>query len=123
MKVLRDTPDFQDWERELEGFSDRLDKLIRESGKTQRQIARDMRLTECMLSVWKNGGAKQMSAFNVWRLSRYFRVSVDWLLTGRYAVSKRRPLPPVREYQTLGGAKRDTSDTRDERRPGSLPLG
>ena len=105
MRMSRDWTAFPEWEREMSEFGGRLEKLIKDSGKTQRDVAKDLGITEGQISTWKMGKATQISAFNVWRLTRYFNVSADWLLTGRYAVSKRRPLPPVREYQTLGGKK------------------
>lgn len=106
MRMSRDWPAFQEWEQEMSGFGKRLDKLIKDSGKTQRDVGRDLGITDATISTWKLGKATQMSAFNVWRLDRYFNVSADWLLTGRYAVSKRRPLPPAPKYTTLGGEKK-----------------
>jgi transcriptional regulator with XRE-family HTH domain len=106
MRVSRDCAAFQEWKQEISEFGQRLDKLIKDSGKTQRDVAKDLGITEAQISTWKMGKATQISAFNVWRLTRYFNVSADWLLTGRYAVSKRRPLPPAPKYTTLGGEKK-----------------
>lgn len=106
MRVSRDCAAFQEWKQEMSEFGQRLDKLIKDSGKTQRDVAKDLGITEAWISTWKMGKATQISAFNVWRLTRYFNVSADWLLTGRYAVSKRRPLPPEPKYTTLGGEKK-----------------
>ena len=119
----REKQDWQEWERNLDGFTQRVDDLIKKSGKTQKQIAAELGMTQSTFTRWKHAYRKGMSAYTVWRMAKALGASVDYLLFGRSAISKRRPLPPVREYQTLGGAKRDTSDTRDERRPGSLPLG
>ena len=101
MRMSRDWAAFQEWEQEMSEFGKRLDKLIKDSGKSQRDVAKDLGITDASISTWKMGKATQISAFNVWRLSKYFHVSADWLLTGRYAASKRRPLPPVREYKTI----------------------
>jgi DNA-binding XRE family transcriptional regulator len=121
--VKKDTPEWEEWTKKLKGFRERVEDLIDKSGKTKTQIAREMGVSPQCFGYWIHQEKGQMNTYTAWRLARYFGVTIDYLLTGRTVISKKRPLPPVREYQTLGGAKRDTSDTRDERRPGSLPLG
>lgn len=111
--------EYQEWLEALEGYSERVDALIKKTGKSQKQLAQEMGVTEQMLSVWKKSKKKEMTAFTVWRLAKHLNTSVDYLLFGRTAVSKRRPLPPVRQYQTLGGGK----NAGDQRGTGSLPLG
>jgi len=97
----REKQDWQEWERNLDGFTQRVDDLIKKSGKTQKQIAAELGMTQSTFTRWKHAYRKGMSAYSVWRMAKALDTSVDYLLFGRYAVSKRRPLPPAPKYQTL----------------------
>ena len=57
----------------------RLKKLIYDSGKTYRQLAREMDVSFGTIAGWMNLG-KLPDAYNLIRVCRYFRVSSDWLL-------------------------------------------
>ena len=62
-------------------FIDRLDELIAKSGKNKNQIAKDLGLTKNYYVNWKNrGNVPDGETLNL--LSKYFGVSVDYLLTG-----------------------------------------
>lgn len=97
--------DYEDWEDHIDGFGERLKKLIKDSGKTQKQVADDLGVTRQQIGKWANPGPRglgNMYAFTVYKLAIYFDVSTDYLLFGKRVKSNRRPLPPVHTaYKTL----------------------
>lgn len=100
--VKKDTPEWEEWTKKLKGFRERVEDLIDKSGKTKTQISREMGVSPQCFGYWIHQEKRQMNTYTAWRLARYFGVTIDYLLTGRTVISKKRPLPPVREYQTLG---------------------
>ena len=59
-------------------ISDKLRILIKESGKTQRQIAKDLHFTESAIGDMLHG--KRLTLCNVVDMACYFNVSLDWLV-------------------------------------------
>ena len=57
----------------------RLTELIRESGKTQNEIAFDLKITKQKLSNWKLGYSQPDIEY-ILMLAEYFEVSTDYLL-------------------------------------------
>lgn len=57
----------------------RLKKLIYDSGKTYRQLAREMDVSFGTIAGWMNLG-KLPDAYNTIKVCQYFHVSADWLL-------------------------------------------
>lgn len=60
-------------------FSERLNELIKESGKTQNGICADLNIPKQKLSNWKTGYTEPCID-DILMLARYFDVSVDYLL-------------------------------------------
>ena len=113
--VKKDTPEWEEWKEKLKGFRERVEDLIDKSGKTKTQIAREMGVSPQCSGYWIHQEKGQMNTYTAWRLARYFGVTIDYLLTGRTVISKKRPLPPVREYTTL----RKETDGKEQRGAGS----
>lgn len=65
-------------EKKQSVFSERLTILIDESGKTQRKLSKEMKLSLGGLNGWKTG-EKIPRANNVRRIAEYFKVSPEWL--------------------------------------------
>ena len=63
----------------IQGFPDRLDKAIRESGKTFGQVCRETGIVRSTLHALKTG-QQGPSALHVARLSVCLKCSADWLL-------------------------------------------
>lgn len=59
-------------------ISDKLRTLIKESGKTQREIAKDLNYSESAISDMLCG--KRLTLCNVVDMACYFGVSIDWLV-------------------------------------------
>lgn len=59
-------------------ISNKLRKLIKESGKTQREIAKDLKVYESVISDMLHG--KRLTLCNVVDMACYFGVSLDWLV-------------------------------------------
>jgi transcriptional regulator with XRE-family HTH domain len=61
-------------------FSSRLTKLMASSGKTQKELAAILGVSEGTMINWKRGQLPKGE--ELWGLSRCFGVSMEWLLTG-----------------------------------------
>jgi len=59
-------------------ISDKLRTLIKESGKTQREIAKDLNYSESAIYDMLHG--KRLTLCNVVDMACYFNVSIDWLV-------------------------------------------
>lgn len=109
MRGFETCQEYEEWKDHIDGFGERLKKLIKDSGKTQKQLASDLGVTRQQIGKWANPGRRglgNMYAFTVYKLAQYFDVSTDYLLFGKRVKSNRRPLPPVPTY-TKAGKERD----------------
>ena len=61
-------------------FCERFQELLDASGKSQKELASEMELSEAALVNYKRD--RLPKAEELLRIARFFRVSVDWLLTG-----------------------------------------
>lgn len=59
-------------------ISNKLRTLIKESGKTHREIAKDLNMSESAISDMLCG--KRLTLCNVVDMACYFNVSIDWLV-------------------------------------------
>jgi len=59
-------------------ISDKLRTLIKASGKTQREIAKDLNYSESAIYDMLHG--KRLTLCNVVDMACYFHVSIDWLV-------------------------------------------
>lgn len=59
-------------------ISDKLRTLIKHSGKTHREIAKDLNMSESAISDMLCG--KRLTLCNVVDMACYFNVSIDWLV-------------------------------------------
>ena len=59
-------------------ISDKLRTLIKESGKTQREVAKDLNYSESAIYDMLHG--KRLTLCNVVDMACYFNVSIDWLV-------------------------------------------
>lgn len=59
-------------------ISNKLRTLIKKSGKTQREIAKDLKVYESVISDMLHG--RRLTLCNVVDMACYFGVSVDWLV-------------------------------------------
>ena len=67
--------------RILNNFSERFSLLIKESGITQLEIARKIGVSQAAINFYKNG--KNMpGGEELYKISKLFGVSIDWLITG-----------------------------------------
>lgn len=62
-----------------EKFKERFSTLVDESGKTTRELAAEIGVSNPLISQWKNG-KRTPNIASVIMISKYFNVSVDWLL-------------------------------------------
>ena len=62
-----------------EKFKERFNTLVNESGKTTRELAAEIGVSNPLISQWKNGKRTPTIA-SVIMIAKYFNVSVDWLL-------------------------------------------
>lgn len=109
MRGFETRQEYGEWEEHIDGFGERLKKLIKDSGKTQIQVAHDLGVTRQQIGKWANPGKRglgNMYAFTLYKLAMYFDVSTDYLLFGKRVKSNRRPLPPAPTY-TKSGKERD----------------
>lgn len=71
-------------------ISDRISKLLRESGLRQKEFANKIGVTEAQVSSWKTG-RNEPDTDNLVKIAEYFGVSVKWLRTG---LNDNRQFPP-----------------------------
>ena len=70
----------------MEELNDRLFRLRKEKGMSQREVGDGVRVSGQMISVWEKGASKP-SSDKLKLLSDFFGVSVDYLLNGKPAIS------------------------------------
>lgn len=79
----------------IEKFSARFSEAIRQSGKKQKEIAFAVTITEQTLSKYKRG-ERIPDTEELYRLSRFFGVSMNWLLGDNDPiVSSPHPFSPL----------------------------
>ena len=62
-------------------FSERLTALIKSAGLTQTEAARKLEVSQATINFWMNG-RNDPKGKELYRISKLFGVSIDWLLTG-----------------------------------------
>lgn len=73
--------------RILNNFSSRFSLLIRESGITQSEIAKKIGVSQAAVNFYKTG--KNMpGGEELFKISKLFGVSIDWLITGVESLSE-----------------------------------
>ena len=89
-------------------FGERLDDLIKSSGKTQKEVAVAAGITQSALSSYKkdsvDGNARIPKSDIIIKLARYFGVSTDYLLGLTYIKS---PRTEIREAANITGLSED----------------
>lgn len=70
-------------------FSLRFKSLCESSGKTQKELAKALEISEAALVNYKRERVPEADA--LLRISNYFEVSIEWLLTGIECTVKRFP--------------------------------
>lgn len=86
----------------LEGFGGRIRDAIRDSGKTQLEIARELDINPSQLSRWISG-KNSPSAETLYEISRKTRASIEWILSGQGGLSGNQKLAAARESSLGGG--------------------
>ena len=96
-----------DWNRQtgLDGltFGDRLDELIKETGKQANQISKETGITEGSLSAYRNNNACPRADVVI-KLANCFNVSTDYLLGLTTAKTTNQTLRKMSEYTHLSDA-------------------
>lgn len=64
-------------------LSERLSEALKSSGKTQRDLAQCIKVTEGAVSQWMSGGVKTMKAYSAIRAAACLGVSALWLIEGK----------------------------------------
>ncbi len=72
-------------------FSSRFKSLCESSGKTQKELAKALNISEAALVNYKRERVPEAEA--LLSISNYFEVSIEWLLTGVEPISKGSLLP------------------------------
>lgn len=90
---------FMDWD--LEMFKERYNQLVNESGLSVRALAKAIGVSPAMITQWKTTN-KLPNLNSVVLLSRYFNVSVDWIL-GIENENTRSNKPNIRNVAKLAG--------------------
>ena len=73
--------------RILNNFSERFSSLIKESGITQMELAQKIGVSQAAINFYKTG--KNMpGGEELYKISKFFGVSIDWLLTGIESMSE-----------------------------------
>lgn len=80
--------------------------LVRESGKTQKVLCKEMDINESLLSQMLNGD--RMTIGNVAHVAKYFGVSIDWLVG--YESTKEFSFEKVERELNLIGKIRELLD-------------
>jgi transcriptional regulator with XRE-family HTH domain len=74
--------DYEEYKRQISGFPARAKKLIKETGMTQRALARKMGMHEVELSRYLTGKQRGgMSLYLAWKLARGLGVGIDRLFS------------------------------------------
>jgi transcriptional regulator with XRE-family HTH domain len=109
--------DYEEYKRQISGFPARAKKLIKETGMTQRALARKIGMHEVELSRYLTGKQRGgMSLYLAWKLARGLGVGIDRLFFGRTATQIRTKLPSVREYPSIKkGEQNEDSQTAESR--------
>jgi transcriptional regulator with XRE-family HTH domain len=92
-------------------FAKALSRLRREKGISQRQAARDLGVSQALLSHYENGIREPGLAFVV-KACDYYQVSADYLLGRPSYASPTDPEPPCAQRDT--GALLHTADVLSE---------
>lgn len=70
----------------METFMERLEKILKEKGITQAELAEKVHIRRPTISEWKkNGGSPSLEVASV--MAVYIGVSLEWLATGKEAES------------------------------------
>lgn len=70
----------QDKKSTIVGFDERFTELMQNSGLTKKELSQVLQMSDSAIINYKRGRIPK--ADELLRISRYFNVSVDWLLTG-----------------------------------------
>lgn len=100
--------DYEEYQKQISGFPARAKKLVKETGMTQRALARKIGMHEVELSRYLTGKPRGgMSLYLAWKLARGLGVGIDRLFFGRTATQIKAKLPPVREYPSIKKGEQD----------------
>lgn len=92
-------------EKPITGLGERLKKLRESRGKTQPQMAHDLKLAPGTVSRWEREvGEPQAGQLKM--LAKYFDVSLDYLLFGEEPQSPAVHSPQLHEFLTMTAAGR-----------------
>jgi transcriptional regulator with XRE-family HTH domain len=78
-------------------FSDQFSHLIRESTLSQKEIAQALGIAESAIVNYKRGRTPSGDA--LFRIARYFNVSMEWLMTGHGYQTVEEQLAAVMDHQ------------------------
>lgn len=73
-------------------FPDVLNFLLTSKGLTAYRLSKDTGISQRLIGYWKKGEKKPTSD-NLQKLANYFKVSIDYLLTGEWGEPKKSPEP------------------------------
>ena len=73
--------------RILNNFSARFSSLIKESGVTQLEVAKKIGVSQAAINFYKNG-RNMPGGEELYKISKLFGASIDWLITGIESMSE-----------------------------------
>lgn len=76
---------------QTEHWGQRLNKVMTEKGKSQRDIARFCNTSVSVVSAWVKNGSSPSDLMSIKKLSEELNVSFSWLLTGTYESGSTQP--------------------------------
>jgi len=96
-------------------FADRIMKLMEERKVSAYRLSKDIGISDSLIGKWRKNKNAEPSAITLHKISEYFQVTMEWLLTGKDSgatldisddevqlLQNYRILPEKERYKTLG---------------------